>query len=201
MPLDIATRLSSYGLSHAEVGPALTNLTVPHGQKMRLTRADPNMASHVKHLAPTRVADLRRIMGAPDPAVARPRPAANVRNPVLVSSVLSPQLTAVEWSSLWRSAHNVVFGNMASVNPSQIATINQWLTAVNPAIFVHLYQDITVEMNAQLILAPDVSVLFANHILIQKGGQIICQGARIKFDCASLTGVDGPPSPGTGTGT
>lgn len=199
MPVDLATRIRPYGFTIAELQPLLANLTVPRGQQVRLSRFEGDASRHVKQVAPKSVARLKRMMAVPDPARPIVRPVTKSR--AVVSSMLSPQLSATEHASLWNAAHNAIYGDTGSVSLSEIAAINRWLSAISPIVFLYFYQDITVEADAQLILSPDVNVLFANNILIQQGGQIICQGSRIKIDCASLTGFDGPPSPGTGTGT
>jgi hypothetical protein len=202
MPVDIGVRVKPYGLTTAQLQPMLTNLTVAPGQQMRITQKDPAHAPHVKQLNPTTVSDLRATIGVPEKPAAAPGPhvPAAPKAPVAaVTSGLPAQLTGLQHVSLWNSAHNAVYGQLSSINPSELTTVNKWLVSINPNILIFLYQDITVETNATLILAPDVSVLFANNILINQGGRILCQGGRVKFDCASLRGFDGPPSPGTGT--
>lgn len=201
MPAEIPTRIATYGLTTAQVQPMWTDLIVPQGKKMRVSRhADTDVSGHFKQLTPKTVADLKRFISVPDP----PKPVAVqpvIQKPVVVSTTLSPQLTAAQNKSLWTSAYNAVFSyGQASVSVSEIASVNRWLSIINARLSIWLWQNITVEANAQLILASDVNILFANDILIQQGGQIICQGTIIKFDCASLTGFDGPLA-GTGTGT
>lgn len=201
MPAEIPTRIATYGLTTGQVQPLWTDLTVPDGKKVRLSRhSDTDVASHAKQLSPKTVADLKRIISVPDPPVSAAAPRI-LKRPRVITSTLSPQITAEQHAALWGSAYNAIFGGKSgAVSISEIASVNKWLAVVNPRIWIWLYQDITVGENAQLVLAPDVSILFANDIVIEQGGQIICQGSIIKFDCASLTGVDGPLA-GTGTGT
>lgn len=197
--VDHATRIAAYGLAVADVQPALTNLTVASGQKVVLTAKDANQKLHVRQLAPKQVSALKSMIGVPDAAVARTGHPVLSR-PAVFSSRVSPQITSEQHISLWNSARSAILGHSASLSPMELAAVSQWIGRINPNIIIILYEDITVASNAQLILAPDVHVLYANNILIEQGGQIISQATIMKFDCASLKGFDGPPA-GTGTGS
>ncbi len=199
--VDLATRLAPYGLKAADVTPALANLTVPAGQKVVLTRQDPSLVSHVRQLQPTQLADLKLMIGVPDKAVAVAKPPKVTGRPSVFSSQVSPQITLAQHVSLWNTARQAILGNSASMSPTDISAVNQWIKSINPIIVIILFQDITVETGGVLVLGADLHVLFANNITIQHQGQILVTHATTaKIDCASLTGVDGPAA-GTSTGT
>jgi hypothetical protein len=197
--VDLATRLTPYGLKAADVAPALVNLTVPAGQKIVLTRQDHTLASHIRQLQPTQLADLKLMIGVPDKAVARP-PKVTGR-PAVFSSQITPQITLAQHVSLWNTGRQAILGNSASLSATDLSSVNQWIKTINPIIVIILFQDITIETGGILVLGGDLHVLFANNISIQHQGQILVSQATIaKIDCASLTGVDGPAA-GTSTGT
>lgn len=197
--VDHATRIANYGLNVADIQPALTNLTVPAGQRMVLSAKEANLRVHVRQLTPKQLPELKRMIGVPDSAVSSTVNPVHARGAVF-SSRLSPQLTAVEHVSVWNTARHAILGNSASLSQSEMAAVNQWIGRINPNFWIILFEDITVGANAQLILDPSLNVLYANNILIEQGGQIIPRATIMRFDCASLKGSDGPPA-GTGTGT
>jgi hypothetical protein len=201
----MALRLRPYGFQVAEVEQALGNLVVARGQQVHVTRRNPAVERHIRQLpVPKSLAEVKRIIGVPDEVarvLSRPlRPLAV--NPALVSSQLAPELTAPVNASLWASARHAVFGTSGSVSPSEIVSIDQWIAHINPVIFAGLFQDITVQSGGRLYIDADVQVLFANNILIEQGGQVLCLGSIVKFDCATLRGFDGPAAAtGTSAGT
>src|SRR5262249_35262617 len=153
-------------------------------------------SGHVRQLSPKHVDAVKRMIGVPDEAFAHLMPR-TIGSPAVVRSHLAPRLTPIEHASLWTTARNAILGHSATVGAAQLASVNQWLVAINPSIIIALFQDITVQTDAQLIIAPDVHILFANNILIEQGGQIVCQGTITKFDCSSLKGFAPTSGPGT----
>lgn len=197
--ISIDTRLAPYGLKAADLGDALTDLTIAEGQELRLTRDMPNLSMHIKMLAPRQLGELKQIIGVPDAALTNVSPRVE-RRPSIVTSHPLTEISPAENVSLWTAARNAVLNHSSTINATEVANIDTWLSRINPAIYAALFQNITIERNAKLILSPDIHILFANKIDIKLGGQLICRGTITKLDCASLTGdlglhipIDHPP--------
>ncbi len=109
--------------------------------------------------------------------------------------------TLAESTTLHAVARDYIFGNSAAVNQAHRPALNAWLTSVAGILNIILFQDIHVANGATLVVNPSITVLFANHITIDKGGviQIKCRYGAIH--CAGIGGNALVSSGGGGGGS
>ena len=181
-------RAKIYGLAESDLH--LTNLVLGEEECVRLVGREDSPHGKSAHRIPVKsVADLKRMIGLPD-AVAQARCR---RCPEGLAELPAPtfntkaDLTPGQIGVLRLAAEEYVHGNSAIV--SQFAPgIDRVIGLISNAnIIGFFYQDITVERNAVLTIDPSVSVLYANTVLIKRGGSIRVLG-QIKMDFSTLKG-------------
>jgi hypothetical protein len=181
-------RAKVYGFAEADLH--LTNLVLGEEECARLSGREDSPHRKSAHRIPVKsVADLKRMIGVPD-AVAQ---AQCRRCPEGLSELPAPtfntkaHLTPGQIQVLRLAAEEYVHGNSALV--SQFAPVIDSVIGLvsNANIIGFFYQDITVERNAVLTIDPSVSVLYANTVLIKRGGSIRVLG-RVKLDFSTLKG-------------
>lgn len=180
----IADRLKVYGLSEQQV--QLQDFRVAEGQRQVLTGDDPQLRTHVVQLRPQSVEQLKSWIGVPDEALTHLRPVASGDAPARVFHPLPEELTADDHSALHIATRNFVFGNSATVGVSA-PSLSEWVTRIGALLNQYLFRDIEVAANAQLIIAPDVFVLFARYITVHPTGKILVRGTSTRIDCAGFT--------------
>lgn len=180
----IAERLKLYGLTEQQV--QLQDLHVAEGQRQVLTGDDPQLHSHAVQLRPQSVEQLKSWIGVPDEAIGHLRTQDTGVAPAAVFHPLPNELTASDHSALHSMAHNFVFGNSSAVGISP-HSLSEWLTNIGTVINQYLFRDIEVAANAQLVIAPDVFVLFARYITVHPTGRILLRGTATRIDCAGFT--------------
>ena len=180
----IADRLKLYGLTEQQV--QLEDLHVAEGQRQVLTGDDPQLRKHVVQLRPQSVEQLKSWIGVPDEAITHLRALDTGNAPVAVFHPLPEELTASDHSALHTLARNFVFGNSAAVGISP-QSLSEWVSRIGAIINQYVFRDIEVAANAQLIVAPDVFVLFARYITVHPTGKILVRGTSTRIDCAGFT--------------
>lgn len=75
-----------------------------------------------------------------------------------------------------------------------VASVRGWAarmeTALQTRVTAALFQDITVEKGATLVLDPDTSVLFGRSILIHKTGRIVHRGGYLRIWASEIVQFD-----------
>jgi hypothetical protein len=196
-------RAKIYGFAEADL--YLTNLVIGEEECVRLSgREDSPHSKSVRRIPVKSVADLKQMIGVPDAvALARCR-----RCPEGLTELPAPtfntkaDLTPGQIQILRTAAEEYIHGNSALVSQFQPVIDSVIKLISNAYINLIFYQDITVERNAVLTIDPSISVLYANTVLIKRGGSIRVLG-RIKMDFSTLKGEPQiiTPFPGGVSGT
>lgn len=183
--VDIGERLKIYGLTEQQV--QLQDLKVAEGQQQVLTGDAPEIRQHVVQLRPQSVEQLKSWVGVPDDAVGHLRAVSSASASAMVFHPLPDELTAGDHAALHSLAHNFVFGNSTSLAEVHAASLSDWLQRIGTVINQVIYRDIEVAARAQLIVAPDVFVLFARYITVHPTGKILLRGTATRIDCAGFS--------------
>lgn len=184
--IPIAKRLAAYQLTEQDV--QLTNLRLERDQIQNLSRQDPDLGNRLIQLKPKTLQDLKDWIGVTDAAFGDLKlPSVPAPTPKL--KALGKEITPEEDAVLSASAWQFVFRHSGAIGPDVIPILDDWLQRTSPTIHFFQANDIHLSAGAQLVVAPDVFVIFAGHITIDETATILIQGFAIKIDCASFTSV------------
>ena len=110
----------------------------------------------------------------------------------LIEQARGHKITPEEHVALAASAFQFVFRHSGTVSSDHIPIVNDWLQRTKPTIHFFPANDIHLAPGAQLIVAPDVFVIFANQITLEETATIVIQGKVIKIDCVGFTSQAAP---------
>jgi hypothetical protein len=173
---------------------------VPQGKSLLLSEppAGQKKAGYVM-LTPKTIDDVKSWIGVPNSVGQRRKFPSPSAADLAVLSVRTP-LTDGRVQSLQNLAYQYVYGDSTvltqhSAAISQILQIVAAKASISGFTGIYLFQDVDVLENAELKLAANLKVFFADNIRIWKGGRITLLG-NIKIDCSSIVGdYTGPKLP------
>jgi hypothetical protein len=99
--------------------------------------------------------------------------------------VASPDATPLEQTIFWRLARGVSATTVANLTVSTRLTDVGVLHPVDVSKFV--FKDVTVETNGLLQVVGD-QIIYATHLLIQRGGRIVGSGSGFQIKARSIQG-------------
>jgi len=196
--VDLPTRLSVYGLNETQLSHG--NLRLEPNQRMVVSQQEPTLANRMVKLQPQTIDHLKSWIGVPDAALTHLN--SQIARPVSRAfSTVSPDITANEHATMFAAGQNFVFGNSATVHPSFVPTLNDWLTKISAYVPIWLFWDVYLAAGSQLVLSP--GVFFASNITVEETATIQLPGGSFsKIDCVGFKSVPvGGGGTGTGTGT
>jgi hypothetical protein len=179
----ITERLAPYRLAQNQL--QMQDIRLEPNQQLMISRQNPQVSGRMVYLQPNSIADLKAWIGIPDQAftaLRRPEEPA----PSIVFSGLPTELSASENASLYLAARSAVFGPSHTISPTIASTLSDWIRRLGPRIPFFPANDIYLAAGSQMVIGPDVWVLFARHITVQETARIIVQGTSTKIDCASF---------------
>jgi hypothetical protein len=181
----VAPRLSRYRLATADAFQQ--DLVVPEGKSLTLSApAAGKSAPGYVTLTPKDIADAKLWLGVPDPVGKRRKLRALSPADLALArgAAAAAKVTPEQHTSLQALAYQYVYGDSTAL-ANDAATISK---VVSGGSIVGVFlQNVDVLPNAELKLAANLKVFFANDVRIWKGGRIVLLG-NIKVDCNSIVG-------------
>jgi len=182
----LAARLAVYGLSEKKV--SLSDLRLERNEVRYLSGVDVNLSKQVVRLKPKTIHDLKSWIGVPDEAISQvASPSVQIVQP---RAKFSGNVKSVSNHPVFAaSAKYFVFRDSRSINSRLVPILSKWIQEITPLIHMFLANDIHLSSGSQLVVTPDILLIFARNITIEPNASIRVQGTEMKIDCAKLVGV------------
>jgi hypothetical protein len=195
----LSARLKSFGISIAS-DPA--DLDVGANQEVVLDTNNAQLKDHIKYLEPKSLDDVKKWLGNPDDALAKPNigirtiasaraiaPSRLVSTTMLPTAILpvQPTYTQQESDDLHLLASAYVYGHSATVDAKQLPALNAWIIAQKVKLPIFVFNNINVAAGATLHV--NIAALFANYITVENTGKIKLRGgSKTSIHAAGFTG-------------
>jgi hypothetical protein len=198
--ITLAERLKSFNLDLGTANPA--DIDVPANQELVLDASNTQFKANLKYLEPKSLDDVKKWLGNPDEALAKPTvgvrtiasalsiaPSRAVATSMLPSAIIpvQPSYTQAESDDLHLLASAYVYGHSSSVDVKQKPALDSWIANLKVRIPVFVFNNINVAAGATLHV--NISALFANYITVENTGRIKLRGgSKTSIHAAGFTG-------------
>jgi hypothetical protein len=187
----LSQRLARYGLGDRE--EQLADLRLERGTQMHVRTQDPRQRERIVAIPIRSAADLKRLIGVPNGAVAQASPAPGHPDRFVSRAGCFPFIPypAIRLGNAELQANLISYlvNDSSAAVEKELGPLNAFIASVEPVLQIFLCQDIYVAADSSLVVDSKIQTLFANHIFIEDGGSIHMQAPIARIDCAGVQQV------------